>query len=203
MTTVAIVSHSGYGHTARLAQEIAAGVTAAGAQARLLTIESASQDFQPLLDGVADADAVIFGAPTYMGDVSAAFRAFAEASSKPLSQGLWADKLAAGFTNSHSYAGDKLQALQSLCILAAQHGMVWVSLGVPPPAVPAAERGPETLNVGGHFLGLGGQSDNAAVEQSQTSGEHETARRFGRRVALAAQRWVAGKAAAESVREAA
>ena len=192
MTTVALVYHSGYGHTAELAKHIAEGARSTGVTVELVSIENAAQDFGPHIDKVTAADAVIFGAPTYMGDVSAAFRAFAEASSKVFATGAWRDKLAAGFTNSHSFAGDKLNALTSLAVFAAQHGMNWVNAGEPPPSVTAAERDHTTVNRSGHFIGLGGQSDNAAPEVSQSEGERETARRFGKRVALAAIRWRAG-----------
>lgn len=196
MTTVAIVYHSGYGHTAVLAEKVAEGVRAAGAQARLLKIDGAAQDFAPLIEQIADADAVVFGAPTYMGDVSAAFRAFTEATSSLFASRPWVDKLAAGFTNSHSFAGDKLHALQSLSLFAAQHGMNWVNLGVPPPSVTAAERGPDTLNRVGSFIGLAAQSDNASPEITPPEGDRQTARLLGERVARAAQRWAAGEEAA-------
>jgi len=192
MTTVAIVYHSGYGHTAKVAEAVAEGVRATGAEASLLRIDGLTQDFDPIIDAVTGADAVIFGAPTYMGDVSAPFKAFADASSKVFFTGGWADKLAAGFTNSHSFSGDKLHALQSLAILAAQHGMNWINLGLAPPSVTAAERGPETLNRVGAFIGLAAQSDNAAAEVSPPKGELDTARHLGERVARAAQRWTAG-----------
>jgi len=41
----------------------------------------------------------------------------------------WKDKLAAGFTNSAGMSGDKLLALQQLAGFAAQHGMIWITLG--------------------------------------------------------------------------
>ncbi|MEC5186191.1 multimeric flavodoxin WrbA [Cryobacterium sp. MP_3.1] len=72
---------------------------------------------------VADADAIIFGTPTYMGSASGAFHAFAEAPSKPWMQRTWQDKLAAGFTISGSMSGFKLHTLQYLSLLAALHGM--------------------------------------------------------------------------------
>jgi NAD(P)H dehydrogenase (quinone) len=194
MTTVAIVYHSGYGHTAKIAESIAEGVRATGATANLLRIEGLTQDFDPIVDAVTAADAVIFGAPTYMGDVSAPFKAFADASSKAFFTGAWADKLAAGFTNSHSFSGDKLHALQSLSILAAQHGMNWVNLGLAPPNVTAAERGPEVLNRVGGFIGLMAQSDNAGADVSPPKGDHDTARHLGQRVAQAAIRWSKGAA---------
>ena len=47
---------------------------------------------------LAQADAIIFGAPTYMGSASAVFKQFMEAASKVwMAQG-WRDKIAAGFT---------------------------------------------------------------------------------------------------------
>jgi NAD(P)H dehydrogenase (quinone) len=189
---VAVVYHSGYGHAGVLAAKVVQGVTDAGADAVLLPIESAGQDFDPILQAVSGADAVVFGSPTYMGDVSAAFKAFAESSSKAFATGGWKDKLAAGFTVSHSFDGDKGRTVQSLATLAAQHGMVWVSLGVAPPAVPAAERGPESLNRVGGFLGLLAQADNASPEVSPPEGDRETARLLGARVAEAALRWRRG-----------
>ncbi len=103
--SVAIVYHSGYGHTAVLADSIAQACVTLGEIPVLLRIDNAAQDFDAILDAVAPAQAVIFGAPTYMGDVSAPFKAFADASSKAFFTGAWKDKLAAGFTNPHSFVG--------------------------------------------------------------------------------------------------
>ncbi|MBS0410672.1 MAG: flavodoxin family protein [Proteobacteria bacterium] len=192
---VAVVYHSGYGHTEVLAKKVAEGVVDGGAEAVLLKIESPVQDFEPLLAAASDADAIIFGAPTYMGDVSAPFKAFADASAKVFFTGGWKDKLAAGFTNSHSFAGDKSHALESLTILAAQHGMNWINLGLAPPNVTAAERGPDTINRVGSFIGLAGQSDNVGADISPPAGDRETARLQGVRVAEAALRWKRGQAA--------
>lgn len=192
MTKVAIVYHSGYGHTAVLAEKVAEGVRDAGQTPILLKIDSAAQDFAPLIDQITEADAVVFGAPTYMGDVSGVFKVFADATSSAFFTGAWKDKLAAGFTNSHSFSGDKAHALASLTILAAQHGMNWVNLGLAPPGVTAAERGPDTINRVGSFIGLAAQSDNASTEISPPAGDRETARLLGVRVAEAAVRWTRG-----------
>jgi NAD(P)H dehydrogenase (quinone) len=200
--SVAVVYHSGYGHTAVLAENIAKGVADAGETPVLLKIESAAQDFSAIIEAVGKADAVVFGAPTYMGDVSAPFKAFADASSQAFFTGAWKDKLAAGFTNSHSFAGDKAHALNSLSILAAQHGMNWINLGIAPPNVTAAERGPDTINRVGSFVGLAGQSDNAAPELSPPAGDRETARLLGARVAQAARRWRDGAQAEQPLDQA-
>ena len=192
MTKVAIVYHSGYGHTAVLADKIAEGVRDAGQTPVVLKIDNAAQDFAPIIEEITAADAVVFGAPTYMGDVSGVFKVFADATAGVFFTGAWKDKLAAGFTNSHSFAGDKGHALESLTILAAQHGMNWVNLGLAPPGVTAAERGPDTINRVGSFIGLAGQSDNASPEISPPAGDRETARPFGVRIAEAAVRWTRG-----------
>ncbi|GHJ29814.1 hypothetical protein TPA0910_42470 [Streptomyces hygroscopicus subsp. sporocinereus] len=130
-----------------------------------------------LLDG---ADAIIFGSPTYMGTASGAFHAFAEATSKRWTARAWSDKLAAGFTNSGSMSGDKMHTLQYFALLAAQHGMLWVSLGLLPGWNTTAS-GPEDDNRLGFYLGAGAQSfnDTAAVHDADLS----TARHLGRRVA--------------------
>ena len=67
-----------------------------------------------------------------MGSVSAAFKKFMDDSSKAWFGSAWKDKLAAGFTNSGSQSGDKLNSLIQLMVFANQHGMLWVSLGLMP-----------------------------------------------------------------------
>jgi NAD(P)H dehydrogenase (quinone) len=191
MSKIAVVFHSGYGHTAVLAEAVAEGVRAAGAEPLLLRLDGAAQDFGPLFDEIAQADAVVFGAPTYMGDLSAGFRSFAEASSKVFAAGGWRDKLAAGFTVSGSLSGDKLQSLTSLAVFAAQHDMIWVGTGLPPGSA-TGKTGPEDLNRLGSSLGVMAQTDNAAPELTPPAGDRLTARHLGLRVAQAAQRWRAG-----------
>ena len=63
---------------------------------------------------LAAADVIVFGAPTYMGSASAVFKQFMDASSKAWYGDVWKNKLAAGFTNSASWSGDKLNTLQQM-----------------------------------------------------------------------------------------
>jgi NAD(P)H dehydrogenase (quinone) len=184
MTTVAIVYHSGYGHTEVVAREVAAGVTGAGATAELLKIESAGADMEPLLAAASKADAIVFGSPTYMGDVSAALKAFFEASSKVWYVSGWKDKIAGGFTNSLSLAGDKANTLGSIHILAMQHGMIWVGTGMMPGnAEGNSTSAPDAVNRLSYSQGLATQSDNVAPDQTPTKGDKETARLYGARIA--------------------
>ena len=60
MTKVAIVYHSGYGHTAVLADKIAEGVRDAGQTPVVLKIDNAAQDFAPIIAEITAADAVVF-----------------------------------------------------------------------------------------------------------------------------------------------
>ncbi|XOV77893.1 MAG: flavodoxin family protein [Aestuariibacter sp.] len=75
--------------------------------------------------------AIIFGSPTYMGGVSAQFKAFADATSEFWQQQKWAGKLAAGVTSGTGLNGDQGATLAYLQLLASQHGMLWVSLDAP------------------------------------------------------------------------
>jgi NAD(P)H dehydrogenase (quinone) len=180
--TVAIIFHSGYGHTAVVAQAVADGVTAAGGIATLHQIEGPGQDFAELLAAAGGADAIIFGAPTYMGDISAALKAFFEASSKAWMKLEWKDKVAGGFTNSLSFAGDKHHSLASIFTLAMQHGMIWVGTGVLPGAHSNADAAPETINRLGYSVGVATQSDNASPDITPPAGDRAFARDYGSRI---------------------
>jgi NAD(P)H dehydrogenase (quinone) len=184
MTTVAIVYHSGYGHTEVAAKEVAKGAEGAGVTVKLLKIDGVSQDMQPLLDACADADAIIFGSPTYMGDVSAPLKVFFEASSKVwMTQG-WKDKVAGGFTNSLSLAGDKANTLGSIHILAMQQGMIWVGTGMMPGNMNGnSDAAPNVANRMSYPIGAVSQSDNAAPDVTPPAGDKETMRLYGARVA--------------------
>lgn len=193
MSKVAIVYHSGYGHTAVLAEEVATGVREAGGEADVLKIDDASQDFTKFLERAGRADAIIFGSPTYMGSYSAPMKAFIDATSGPWSKQLWKDKLAAGFTNGGGYSGDKVNTLTSFAVLAAQHGMLWVSLGAMSEHNEKTnwETGHDKVNRLTSFLGAMGQSENDSPEVTPPSGDRKTARLLGVRVAEAANRWTA------------
>ncbi|MEE4592358.1 flavodoxin family protein [Streptomyces sp. DSM 41524] len=189
--SIVIASHSGYGHTAQIATAVADGaLSIAGTHVHRVDVASLSDADWELMDA---ADAIIFGTPTYMGTASGAFHAFAEASSKRWMTRAWSDKLAAGFTNSGSMSGDKLHTLQYLALLAAQHGMLWVSLNLLP-GWNTTTSSPQDDNRLGFYLGAGAQSfnDTPAVHDADLN----TARHLGRRVAEHTRIHRAGLAAA-------
>jgi NAD(P)H dehydrogenase (quinone) len=187
MVIVSIVYHSGYGHTAEVAKHVQAGLNSvSGVQARIYTADEAVAK----LDELDSADALVFGAPTYMGGPAAAFKAFADATSKKWYARAWKDKLAAGFTNSGGMSGDKQVTLQYFVTLAMQHGMLWIGQG----ELAAAKAGdPEGINRISSYTGLMTQADQAPPAQSPPAGDRKTAELFGQRIGAAALRWSRGK----------
>jgi len=102
----------------------------------------------------------------------------------------WRDKIAAGFTHSAAPSGDKLATLQQLAIFAAQHGMVWIGLGLPP-GNNHSKGSVEDLNRTGASLGLMAQANADQGDEGIGASEFRTAEAFGRRVAEATLRWQA------------
>jgi NAD(P)H dehydrogenase (quinone) len=190
MIKVAVVYHSGYGHTHEQAKAVAEGAAAVpGVEATLYRIEKADQDFEPILAKLGEADAIVFGAPTYMGSAPAPFKAFMDASSKAWYGRAWADKLAAGFTNSGSQNGDKQTTLLQLFTFAAQHGMVWVPLNLLP-GNNSTTGSPEDLNrLGGSIGALAQSPADAGPDVGPSVSDKKTAAHLGKHVAEAAKRW--------------
>ncbi|MBB3592168.1 multimeric flavodoxin WrbA [Rhizobium sp. BK529] len=192
MTNIAIVYHSGYGHTARQAQAVKAGIErVAATRGVLLTTEEA----QDRWDDLAAAEAIIFGAPTYVAGPSAAFKAFQEASSHAvMARGYrWRNKIAAGFTNSGAQAGDKLATLMQIALFAAQHGMHWINLDLPP-ANNSSLGSKEDLNRLGFWLGAAAQSNvDEGPESAPPEADLATARHLGQRVAEATLQFMRGR----------
>jgi multimeric flavodoxin WrbA len=190
---VAVVYHSGYGHTVKVAEAVARGAAGVeGAGVELIEAGVASQRW-PALD---DADAIIMGAPTYMGSLSAPFKAFMDASSHlQYAEKRWANKVAAGFTNGASRGGDKQNSLVQLMTFAAQHQMHWVNLGLNY-GNNRSVTNEDILNRDAYTLGMAAQADlDQGGEVAPPASDLRTAELLGRRVAEVAQELAAGRAA--------
>lgn len=179
MSKITIVYHSGYGHTRKVAEAVAAGSGGA-----LLAIDADGQLPEGGWEQLAASAVVVFGSPTYMGGPSWQFKRFADASSKVWFQMGWKNKLAAGFTNSASMNGDKLSTLHYLFTLSQQHGMLWVGTGMMPSNTKASTR--DDLNYVASSAGLMTTTPADASTDEMVPGDIETAKAFGRRVAEAA-----------------
>jgi multimeric flavodoxin WrbA len=176
MSKIVVVYHSGYGHTQRVAEQVAAG-----AGAELLAIDAEGNLPEGAWETLAAADGIIFGTPTYMGGPSWQFKKFADASSKAWFGRVWQDKVFGGFTNSASPVGDKGATMIQLQTLASQHGGIWVSLGMLPANSKAATHA--DVNHLGGSVGLMVRSPSDASVDEIPAGDLETARRYGQRVA--------------------
>lgn len=186
MTTVAIIYHSGFGHTRVQAEAVARGAASEpGTDVALISVD----DYESHWDELDAADAIVLGSPTYMAGPSAPFKAFLDATSSRWAEQRWQDKVAAGFTNSAGLNGDKLATLQAFALFAMQHSMIWVGLGLLP-GNSSSTGSPEDLNRLAGFLGAMAQSnadEGADVVPPLT--DQRTAEHLGRRVAQAAARW--------------
>lgn len=182
MSKIAIVYFSGYGHTKKVAEAVAQG-----ASAQLIAVDAEGNIPESDWATLDAADAIVFGAPTYMGSVPWQFKKFADASSKRWFTQDWKDKLAAGFTNSASMNGDKLSTLHYLFTLSQQHSMLWVGTGLMPSNSKAATR--NDVNYVASFSGLMATTPSDASADEMIPGDLETARLFGQRVAQATDRW--------------
>ena len=182
MSAIVIVFHSGYGHTGKVAEAVAAG---SGGQ--LLAIDAEGNLPEGGWEALAAAKMVVFGSPTYMGSVSWQFKKFADGSSKPWYAQVWKDKLAAGFTNSASLTGDKHSTLHYFMTLAMQHSMLWVGSGMMPANSKAATR--DDINYLGSFAGLMTATPSDASTDEMVPGDIGTAQKFGERLAEAVVRF--------------
>jgi multimeric flavodoxin WrbA len=170
---IVIIYHSGYGHTKIVAEHIQRGALRELGQVQLLSTLEAQDDFEVLHQ----ADTLVFGSPTYMGTISADFKKFMEATGKFWYPQKWKDKFAAGFTNSSTLNGDKLNTLQQLSLFASQHSMLWISTGI----LPKFENDKQLEEPNGlaSYLGLMTLSDNSTKEINLPKGL-DTAELFGR-----------------------
>ena len=179
MSRIAIVYFSKSDVTGQLANAIASGAK----QEPGITVFKHRIEGREILEGrfentelfeqLKSCDAIIFGSPTYMGSVSAQFKAFADASSDHWQNQEWADKVSAGFTSGTGLNGDQSSTLQYMATLASQHGMLWVNID--------ASYGTEcsTLNRLGCQLGVVSQTTNTVAHQVDLA----TAKHLGHRVA--------------------
>jgi multimeric flavodoxin WrbA len=160
---------------------------AAGAGATLVAIDAEGNLSDSDWETLNKADAIIFGSPTYMGSVTWQFKKFADASSKAWFTQAWKDKIFAGFTNSATMNGDKHSTLHYFITLAMQHSGIWVGTGLMPSNSKAAQR--NDVNYVGSFAGAMAQSPSDSSPEEMLSGDLETAKLFGQRVAATAARF--------------
>ncbi|MDF3047576.1 MAG: flavodoxin [Candidatus Midichloriaceae bacterium] len=188
---VSIIYFSGYGHTAKVADAVFEGAKSTGADVSLINVTELNEEAWAKLD---NSDAIIFGSPTYMGSIAAKLKEFMEVASGRWMHRKWVNKIAAGFTNGGGLSGDKLNSLTQIYINAMQHGMIWVGcdqMSLLKTGQDESKR--DELNRMGSYSGLMTQSNNDTADFNPPSGDLETAKGFGRRVANITAQFVKGR----------
>lgn len=132
---VSIIYYSSTGSTATLAKEVQKGADSVSAiETQLIAINvkdivEGRYKNQEVLQQLNESDAIVFGTPTFFGNMAAQFKAFLDATIGIWVKQEWKNKIAAGFTVSGTPSGDKLNTLQALNVFAMQHGMIWIGTG--------------------------------------------------------------------------
>ena len=184
--TISIAYHSGYGHTKVLAEAVREGLESVdGTTAHVIDVTSMTDTAWELLN---NSDAIIFGSPTYMGAVSGPFKIFMDQTSRIWLNREWQNKLAAGFTGSSSQAGDKFATLSQISTLAAQHGMLWVSLGLLPGNNSSTASIDDINRIGGSIGAMAQANADQGGDIAPPQSDRETAKLLGQRVARLAVR---------------
>ncbi|WP_176014011.1 flavodoxin family protein [Victivallis sp. Marseille-Q1083] len=195
-TIVAIVYCSRYGHTKLMAERVQRGAAAVpGTKVLLMTAQEATNRLEEL----DKADAIVYGTPTYMGNIASEMKAFMEAGVGRWVSRAWHDKIAGGFTNSSNFSGDKLNTLNGLMVNAMQQGMIWVGLeqlpgaNEPDSAKSVDGPGPNALNRNCGSLGPMASSFNVKAPDAPPAGDLQTAEDYGKRIAVIAAQFKRGK----------
>ncbi|PLX96058.1 MAG: NAD(P)H:quinone oxidoreductase [Desulfuromonas sp.] len=153
-TRVQIVFYSMYGHIYDLAESIAAGVREVpGCEATLLQVPElvppevleqfgatearARFSHIPLasVEGLAEADAIIFGTPTRFGNMSAQMRNFLDQTGGLWMKGALIGKVGSAFASTASQHGGQETTLTSFHTTLLHHGMVVVGVPYSEPAL--------------------------------------------------------------------
>ncbi|WP_201543068.1 flavodoxin family protein [Psychrobacter immobilis] len=168
--SMAVIYHSNYGHTKRVAEAVVMGGRQQLAETQVKAVDVHDVDW----DFLDEADLLVFGSAVYMGSVTAGFKTFMDETSKRWYHRKWEGKWAAGFANSGGLSGDKLAVLQQICLYTMQHGMNWIGM----PLMPTGHEAHD-LNRLSSFLGLMTQSLDGPPEKTPGEGDINTAIWFG------------------------
>ncbi|WP_252177602.1 flavodoxin family protein [Endozoicomonas sp. 4G] len=179
---ISVVYYSASGTTEQLAESIAKGVNAVTRSEAALIKISGKDIYEgrytnhEVMTALTESQGIVFGTPTYMGGVTAQFKAFADATSNPwYVRREWLDKVAAGFTVGSCPSGEQLATIQYLQTFAAQHGMHWTGVDA---------RRSEHINRLGASQGLIAQTEKGKLDPA----DYKTAELLGIRVATLAEK---------------
>ena len=142
MTKVLVLYYSTYGHIETMANAVAEGARAAGAEVAVKRVpETVPEEVAKgahfkldqaapvaTVDELADYDAIIFGAPTRFGTVASQMRAFIDQTGGLWFTGKLIGKVGSAFTSSATQHGGQESTLLGFLPTLLHHGMVVVGL---------------------------------------------------------------------------
>ncbi|KAL5524590.1 PST2_2 [Sanghuangporus sanghuang] len=140
---VAIVIYSMYGHIAKLAEAVKAGIGSAGGSATILQVpETLSPDILKLLRAppkpdypvvspadLTNYDAFLFGIPTRFGNFPGQWKAFWDATGSLWTRGSLHGKYAGIFVSTASPGGGQEMTAANAISTLTHHGVIFVPLG--------------------------------------------------------------------------
>lgn len=149
MAKILVVYHSVTGNTAKMAESVAKGSSAAGAETSLKSVENV------ILDDLTSADGIIIGSPTYYGQMSSQIKRLFDGTATI--RGRLEDKFGAAFTSSGSIDGGNQTTLLSIIQAMLIHGMIVVG---------------DPMETGGHYGATAiGEPNPRALETCWKLGE--------------------------------
>ncbi|KAF8959643.1 flavoprotein-like protein [Flammula alnicola] len=140
---IAVITYSMYGHIAKLAESVKAGIESKGGKATIYQVpETLSEDVLALLHAptkpdypiatpntLTEYDGFLLGIPTRFGSMPAQFKSFWDATGALWASGSLAGKYAGIFVSTSGLGGgQEVTVLNSLSTL-AHHGIIYVPLG--------------------------------------------------------------------------
>jgi NAD(P)H dehydrogenase (quinone) len=142
MTRILVLYHSSYGHIERMAQAVAEGARAAGAQVHVKRVPETMPDDamkqagmkvdQPAevatVDELPSYDAIIFGTPTRFGNMTGQMRSFLDRTGGLWARGALVGKVGAVFTSSATQHGGQESTILTFIPTLLHHGMVVAGL---------------------------------------------------------------------------
>ncbi|KAL5498755.1 PST2_1 [Sanghuangporus vaninii] len=140
---VAIIIYSMYGHIAKLAESVKAGVESAGGTVTIFQIpETLSEDILKLMhappkpsypvitsDDLVKYDAFLFGIPTRYGNFPGQWKAFWDATGALWAKGALYGKYAGVFVSTASPGGGQETTVSNAISTFTHHGVIFVPLG--------------------------------------------------------------------------
>ncbi|HEY8346824.1 MAG TPA: NAD(P)H:quinone oxidoreductase [Symbiobacteriaceae bacterium] len=198
---VAVIYYSSTGNTARMAEAVAEGARAVGAEVRVLPVEELAPEsaiaqnpawkahYEKVKDlpkaSLADlewADAIILGTPSRFGNVASQLKQFIDTTGGLWAQGKLANKVVAGFVTASNDHGGQEATLLALYHVFYHWGAIVAAPGYTDPVV---------FSAGGNPYGASATSTEQGVSEQAL----EAARHLGKRVATVAGWVLAGRGA--------